>query len=319
MKTIGVLLTNTGTPDAATPQAVRRYLREFLSDKRIVQLPHLVWKPILYGLVLTIRPKKSAALYKNIWMPDGSPMRVYMDKIAAALTHKLPPHIHLEVGMNYGSPSISDGVKKLLQRKVEKIIVLPLFPQFSDTTTSSSFDRVSRALAAQKTNTPIESIRDYAEDTGYIHALASSIHQHWSSHGRAQHLLISFHGIPERFVKKGDPYPSRCEATAHLLAQALDLPADKWTLCYQSQFGYDKWLKPATVDLLKKLPQQGIKNIDIICPGFSVDCLETLEEIAIRYQEVFHQTGGQQLHYIPALNDRPEQIDMLAGLILHSV
>lgn len=309
--TIGVLLTNTGTPDAPTKQAVKAYLKEFLSDKRIVQLPRLLWLPILHGLVLTTRPKKSAWLYQHIWTDDGSPLRVYMEHLRHKLAVQLA--IPVEIGMNYGNPSIATGLQQLSRQGVEKMIVIPLFPQYSETTTASSIDRVTQA--AKSLPLKIQHILSYATHHHYIRALAQRVREHWHQHGSQGHLLISFHGIPEAFVKKGDPYQRECEQTANALAQALDLSDDAWSLCYQSQFGYAKWLQPATFSLLSELPKRGIKQVDVICPGFAVDCLETLEEIAMRGQQVFHQAGGTTYRYISALNDRDEHVGLLAELI----
>jgi protoporphyrin/coproporphyrin ferrochelatase len=317
MAKIGILLTNTGTPDAPTTSAVRRYLREFLSDKRIVQLPRLIWLPILYGLVLTLRPRRSAKLYQKIWTRDGSPMRNIMKKMIPTLQKKLSATslIEVAIGMNYGEPSIQQGLENLYQKQIDKIIVLPLFPQYSNTTTASTFDHVIKAIKKWPALPEICLVRDYATDHDYICALAATIRNTWEKQGDPAHLLISFHGIPERFVKAGDPYQTQCEQTAHLLADELALSKKKWTLCYQSQFGYDKWLKPSTQALFHALPKRGIKNIDVICPGFSVDCLETLEEIAIRGQEIFLNAGGQSLRYISALNDAEMQIAMFAKII----
>lgn len=316
MTTIGVLLTNTGTPDEPNTKAVRRYLREFLSDKRIVKIPRLIWLPILYGLVLTTRPAKSAKLYQKIWTSQGSPMRYLMQQIRIMLEEHLNEHSDdiyiVELGMNYGNPSIQAGLDKLRKHKVEKIIILPLFPQYSDTSTGSTYDRIN----VTENMLPIH---DYTNHPAYIDALAHSIQRYWAEKGKPQHLLISFHGIPQRFVADGDPYASQCEQTADLLADALQLSQDQWTLCYQSQFGYDKWLQPATQKLFNELPQRGIKEVDVICPGFAVDCLETLEEIAISGQEIFLAAGGESLRYIPALNDSNEHIDMLSQIIAETM
>lgn len=305
----GILLTNTGTPSAPTPKAVRAYLREFLSDKRVVKIPRLIWLPILYGLVLPFRPKRSVKLYEKIWTAQGSPMRVFMQKIAVSLQNKLG--MPVEVGMNYGTPSIQQALKNLQDQQVEEIAVIPLFPQYSDTTTASSFDRVNHELKKAKPTPTLYFIKDYATNPNYIRALANTIQQH----GIAEHLLISFHGIPKRFVQSGDPYQQQCEQTANLLAQKLKLSKQQWTLCYQSQFGYDEWLKPSTQQLLTELPTQGVKNIAVVCPGFSVDCLETLEEIAIRGKEIFLEHGGESLRYIPALNDSDAQVEMLSVIL----
>jgi ferrochelatase len=314
----GVLLTNTGTPDAPTTSAVRRYLREFLSDTRVVKIPRLIWLPILYGLILTLRPKKSAELYKKIWTEEGSPIRVIMQKLCDKLQNRFTADhasIYIAVGMNYGHPSINEALEKLRAQNIDKLIVLPLYPQYSNTTTASTFDRVCAALQDWPALPAIAQFRDYATNPDYIAALAQSAREFWQQHGAANHLLISFHGLPQRFATAGDPYPQQCEQTAALLAAALNLSNDQWTLCYQSQFGYDKWLKPSTQLLLEELPKHGTKHLDVICPGFSIDCLETLEEIAKRGKKDFIAAGGKDLRMIPALNDSDQQINLLTAMI----
>lgn len=314
---IGILLTNTGTPAAPTPKAVREYLAEFLADKRIVHLPRLIWLPILYGLVLPLRAKHSAKLYQAIWTTNGSPMLVKMQAVAGALKRRLQTRgdIEVTVGMHYGEPSIAHGLDMLRQQNVDKVIVLPLFPQYSNATTASTYDRVIKALSKWNHLPHVNFISNYAEDDHYIQAVAQSIRETWYSQGAANHLLISFHGLPERFVRDGDPYQLQCEATAARIAEQLGLPNDKWTLCYQSQFGYDKWLKPSTQTLLSELPKRGIKRVDVVCPGFSVDCLETLEEISQQGKTLFVEAGGGALRYIPALNESSAQIEMLSHLV----
>lgn len=317
MKKIGILITNTGTPDAPTPKAVRRYLAEFLSDKRIVHLPRFIWLPILFGIILPFRAKKSAALYEHIWTTD-SPMRLHMQSIAEKLAHYLSNEdtsVSVELGMNYGNPSIAQGLKTLFSKSVEEVVILPLYPQYSDTTTASSFDRVEATLKHYENLPVIKKVRSYANHPGYIQALASDIEHHWSLNGRSPHLLISYHGIPERFVKAGDPYQSECEATTQALVKALNLEPGTYTHCYQSKFGYDAWLQPSTQDLFNTLPAQGMRVIDVVCPGFSVDCLETLDEIAIVGREDFIKAGGEQLHYIPALNANTSHIMALSQVI----
>ena len=314
MSTIGVLLTNTGTPAAPTKKAVRSYLREFLSDRRVIQMPRLIWLPLLYGLILTTRSSKSAALYQKIWTPAGSPLRVFMNHLATRLEKKVDA-VHVEVGMNYGDPSILAALKKFRAKQVDSLVVLPLFPQYSHTSTASSFDRVKAALAKCPNHLSVRYINDYHDHPAYIRALADSVKQTWQQTGAFNHLLISFHGIPERLVEQGDPYATQCARTAQLLAEALQLKTDQWTLCYQSQFGYDKWLKPSTQALFTELPKKGMKEVDIICPGFAVDCLETLEEISIRGNELFKSAGGKTLRYINALNDSDKQLELLAELV----
>lgn len=313
MTKFGILLTNTGTPDEPTPSAVRRYLAEFLSDRRIVQLPRLIWLPILYGIILVVRPKRSAKLYAEIWTSEGSPMRYLMQRIADKLSSSL--NLPVMLGMNYGNPSIKQGLEQLRAAQVEKIIVLPAYPQFSHTTTSSTYDRVLAATRHWPTPPHIVKVTSYAAHPAYIQALAHRIQQTWQESGRPQHLLISFHGIPERFVKAGDPYQTECETTAQLLAAALALQPGEWTLCYQSVFGYDKWLQPSTQALFESLPASGTTHVDIICPGFAADCLETLEEIAKTGSESFIAAGGKQFRYIPALNESDEHIAVLNQIV----
>lgn len=318
---IGVLLSNTGTPDAPTTKAVRRYLREFLSDPRVVKIPRLVWLPILYLFILTLRPSKSAALYQKIWTADGAPMRVIMKHLRKKLQKKFDaahtPAI-VEVGMNYGNPSIHDALENLRAHNIDELIILPLYPQYSNTTTASTFDRVCEELKKWPALPAIKFQRDYTNNPQYITALANSARAYWREHGQAPHLLISFHGLPKRFAEAGDPYPQHCEETARLLAEALNLSDNQWTLCYQSQFGYDKWLQPSTQVLIEELPKSGKTNIDVICPGFSIDCLETLEEIAKRGEEDFIAAGGKQLRMIPALNDSDDHVEMLSSIICAS-
>lgn len=315
---IGVLLTNSGTPDTPTTKAVRRYLREFLSDNRVVKIPRLIWLPILYLFILPLRASKSAALYQKIWTPDGAPMRVLMKHLRKKLQKKFDvahmPAI-VEIGMNYGNPSIHDALENLRAHNIDELIVLPLYPQYSNTTTASTFDRVCAELQTWPALPALKMYRDYANHPQYIATLAHSVREFWRENGTAPHLMISFHGLPKRFAEAGDPYPQQCEETARLLAEELELTDNQWTLCYQSQFGYDKWLQPSTQELLEDLPKSGKTSIDVICPGFSIDCLETLEEIAKRGQEDFLAAGGKQLRMIPALNDSDEHVEMLAGIV----
>ncbi len=321
MKRLGILLTNTGTPDAPTTTAVRRYLREFLSDKRVVHLPRLIWLPILYGLILPFRAKKSAALYQHIWTTD-SPMRLHMQALGEKLAHYLQnetTEVVVSLGMNYGKPSIANGLKHLFDASIDELVVLPLYPQYSDTTTASSFDRIEAFIKDYANLPPIRKIRSYAAHPAYIQALASQLETHWETRGRSPHLLISYHGIPERFVKAGDPYQAECEATTHALVKALDLQPGSYTHCYQSKFGYDAWLQPSTQDLFNILPSKGVRTIDVICPGFSVDCLETLDEIAMVGRDDFIKAGGEALHYIPALNASTGQVLALGQVITKNI
>lgn len=319
---IGILLSNTGTPDAPTQTAVKTYLRQFLSDKRVVQIPHFIWLPILYGIILPFRSKKSAKLYKKIWVTQDSPMRLYMQEVAEKLMLLLnietnPIQYFVAVGMNYGNPSISAGLQKLMSQHVDRVIILPLFPQYSNTTTASTFDAVAKAFSKLQKLPQFSLINEYAKNKNYIAAIANNLLEFWKKEGQAEHLLISFHGLPERFIKAGDPYQYHCEQTALLLAEALNLNKEQWTLCYQSKFGYDKWLKPSTQKLLTKLPKKH-RAVDIVCPGFAVDCLETLEEINITGKMLFMENGGKSLRYVPALNASDEHIAVLKEIILRN-
>lgn len=322
MRKIGILLTNTGTPDAPTKRSVKKYLREFLSDKRIVKLPRLFWLPLLYFIILPFRSGKSARLYKEIWLEDDSPIRSYCKNLAEKIqSHFIESEVKVfvEVGMNYGNPSMKQALDNLREQNIDKLLVLPLFPQYSNSTTASSFDRVTNVLRNWPSLPEIIHNYDYAEHPGYIQALADSINKFWQTHGKSEHLLISFHGLPKRFILAGDPYDKRCEKTAELLAKDLALTHDKWTLCYQSQFGYDKWLQPSTQKLLEDFPAKGIKTLDVVCPGFSMDCLETLEEIANTGKKDFIASGGTNLRLIPCLNDDTQHVELLVDLISEKI
>ncbi|MGB1580678.1 MAG: ferrochelatase [Nevskiales bacterium] len=307
----GVLLVNLGTPSKPEPAAIRRWLRAFLLDRRVVNLPRLLWWPILFGLILPFRPKKLVHAYQSIWTEQGSPLQVITDQQVAALQAALADTHQIQAAMTYGEPSIANGIAQLEARDCKRIIVLPLYPQYSDTTTAAVFDQV----AAANSQASIQRITDYHDDLAYIDALANSIRKHWELHGRGDKLLLSLHGIPERNVEQGDPYKLHCEATARLLAESLGLQADEWLLAYQSRVGRARWLQPYTEETLTLWGKQGINTVDVICPGFAADCLETLEEIAIRNRETFIEAGGKDLRYIPALNATSDHIDCLAGLI----
>lgn len=309
----GILLVNIGTPDAPTTSAVRRYLRKFLSDKRVVEIPRIIWLPILYGLILTTRPKRSAKLYQKIWTKEGSPLLIHSRAIATALQKNL--NLPVALGMHYGNPSLSSALQELRAQRVEKIIVLPLYPQYSATTTGATFDLVSDILKTWRNVPELHFIRDYADDAYYLAALRSSILSAWQTQGRAEHLLFSFHGIPERFAKEGDIYPQRCQLTAKAIATALDLKPHEWSVSFQSRLGKAAWLQPYTDKTLQALPQQGIEHLQVICPGFAADCLETLEEIAIQGKKIFQAAGGKRFDYIPALNHQAEHLIALSRII----
>jgi len=313
----GVLLLNLGTPDAPTPAAIRPWLREFLSDRRVVDLPRWLWLPILYGVILPLRPRRLAPLYARIWRADGSPLLAITREQRTALARALagdgaPPVVE---AMRYGQPSAAAALARLREAGVGRVIVLPLYPQYSDTTTASALDAVTAALAAAAWQPELIVVRDYHADERYIAALAGSVREHWAAHGRGEHLLMSFHGIPERYAARGDPYAGQCQETARRLASALQLRDGEWQACYQSRVGNAAWLGPYTDVVIPLLARRGVRRMDVVCPGFAADCLETLDEIAIRYAGAFVAAGGEALRYVPALNARPAHVEALAHLV----
>jgi ferrochelatase len=311
----GVLLVNLGTPDAPTPAAIRRYLREFLSDPRVVELPRALWLPVLYGFILPFRPYKLAKAYGSIWTKHGSPLLDASRRQAEGLRQLLGADIPVALGMTYGNPGIPAALDELRAKGAERIIVLPLYPQYSGTTTAAVIDALFRALARERRLPELHTINDYHGHPAYIAALADSVRTHWQRSGSAGHLLISFHSIPKRYVDQGDPYEAQCQRTAHLLAQALQLAPERWSISYQSRLGREPWLQPYTDLVIPEFAARGIETLDVICPGFSADCLETLEEVAIRYRASFLASGGQDLRYIPALNADTAHIQMMRDLI----
>ena len=316
---VGILVVNLGTPDAPTAAALRRYLGEFLWDSRVVEIPRLVWWLILNLFVLTTRPAKSAQAYKKIWTEDGSPLLSISRKQAAALATQLqsefPGPVNVELAMRYGNPSIESALDTLREKRCRRILVLPLYPQYSATTTATVYDEVNRVLKNWRWIPEMRFINQYFDDANYIDALVSSIKESWAEREQPEKLLFSFHGMPKQFLLAGDPYHCHCQKTARLVAEKLKLNEDQWILSFQSLFGKAEWLKPYTQPTLEKLGASGIKSIDVICPGFSADCLETLEEIAIVNRAAFVDAGGEKLDYIPALNDRQDHIAMLTNLV----
>ncbi len=312
-KKLGILLANLGTPQAPTSQAVKAFLSQFLHDQRVVDMSRWLWCPLLHGIILPTRSPKVAKLYQSIWMDEGSPLMVYSrrqrDKLAELSQWPV------ELGMTYGEPSLLEGVRKLQQQGVEQIVVLPLYPQYSATTTAAVFDGLAKALRQLPVVPELHFIRDYHDHPLYIQALAESVRASWQLHGQGDLLLCSYHGIPKRYAQNGDIYPEHCQKTTELLAQALGLPQDKVMMTYQSQFGKEEWLQPYTDKTMEALPRQGIKKLDVICPAFSVDCLETLEEIAEQNQEIFLHRGGEAFHYVPCLNDSQSHIELMAALV----
>ena len=316
----GILITNLGTPDAATPGALRRYLAEFLWDERVVDLARIPWWLILHGIILRTRPAKVAKAYQKVWTPEGGPLLVISqqqrDAIANKLQETLGEAVPVVLGMRYGNPSIPSALEQLQQQEVERIIVLPLFPQYSAATTGSTFDAVTTALQQWRNIPELCFIKDYHVHPGYLDALAHTIEEQWQQQSAAPRLLLSFHGLPERYHELGDPYRTQCEATAKGVAERLTLAPGQLQVVFQSRFGKEEWLKPYTDETLEQLPlKEGVQEVDLLCPGFSADCVETLEEIAIQNRELFLHSGGSDLRYIPALNDRPDHIEALVSLI----
>ncbi|HHG8902411.1 TPA: ferrochelatase [Klebsiella pneumoniae] len=309
----GILLANLGTPDAPTPGAVKRYLRQFLSDKRVVDTSRLLWWPLLRGVILPIRSPRVAKLYQSVWMEEGSPLMVYSRRQQQALAARLPD-TPVALGMSYGSPSLASAVDDLLAQGVEHIVVLPLYPQYSCSTVAAVWDELARILAKKGAIPGISFIRDYAEHPDYIHALAASVRASFAVHGEPDLLLLSYHGIPQRYANQGDDYPQRCRDTTRELVSALGLPPERVMMTFQSRFGREPWLTPYTDETLKMLGEKGTKHIQVLCPGFAADCLETLEEIAVQNREIFLEAGGKQYEYIPALNADAAHIEMMVNL-----
>ncbi len=312
-----ILLCNLGTPDAPTPAALRRYLAEFLGDHRVVEIPRPIWWLILHGIILRLRPAKSAAKYASIWTPEGSPLKVWTEKQAQGLQtwmQQQGQHVTVRYAMRYGNPSIATQLDALKAEGVTRVLVLPAYPQYSGTTTASVSDAVCHWAEQVRAIPELRFIKHYHDDAGYIGALARRIRAHWQEHGRPDQLLMSFHGVPERTLQLGDPYHCECLKTARLLAQELGLTQEQYRVTFQSRFGKAKWLEPATEPTLVQLAQAGVKRVDVTCPGFTSDCLETLEEIAQEAREAFLHAGGQSFHYIPCLNDSADWIAALGRL-----
>ena len=303
-----VLLANLGTPAAPTASAVRRYLAEFLSDRRVVQLPRWLWLPLLHAVILPLRSRRVAKKYAAIWMDGGSPLSVHTRALAAAVQARLP-ELRVEHAMRYGEPALAAALRRLREAGIRKVLVLPLYPQYSTTTTASVADVLARAEGLDT-----KLVQDYHLDPQWIAAVAGSIRAHWQAQGRGERLLFSFHGIPQRLVDGGDPYAAQCRASVAAIARALDLQSHEFELAYQSRFGREPWLQPDTTGALRRLAEAGVRRVDVVCPGFAADCLETLEEIAMLNAELFREAGGGALRYIPCLNAAPAHAGALAAL-----
>lgn len=313
-----VLLLNLGTPEAPTAEAVRPYLRDFLSDKRVVELPGLLWQPILRGLVLTLRPQKSAHGYQKVWQPEGSPLAVYTQKQAELLAENLPNVIVRHV-MTYGSPGAAEVLSELKAQGVTQVLAIPLYPQYAASSTGAALDKIFQVLLKQRNQISLRTVSRFYNDTYYIDAMKQQVEAFWAYHSRGEKLMLSFHGIPQKNHDQGDPYLHECYQTAELLADALSLTKNDYIVSFQSQFGKAKWIGPSTQSLFDELPKQGITKLDVFCPGFVSDCLETMEEIAIAGREQFHAAGGIQYQYIPCLNTHPAWINALTNIAKQNI
>lgn len=318
---VGVLLANLGTPEAPTARALRPYLRQFLRDPRVIELPRWKWWPILELFVLTTRPAKSAALYRKIWTPEGSPLaaisRRQRDAVAAELARRIGTPLHVELGMRYGEPSIAAAARKLRGEGCRRLLLLPLYPQYSATSTGSTFDALAAELSTWRRVPELRTIMGYHDEPGYLDAVAASIREAWDAGGEPDRLLFSFHGIPLRYFRGGDPYHCLCHETARLVAARLGLADDRWEVAFQSRFGREEWLKPYTDKTVQAMARAGIGRLDVVSPAFSADCLETLEELDGLNRELWIAAGGrsEDYRYLPCLDDRPDHVRFLAGLI----
>lgn len=321
---IGILLVNLGTPDAPTAKAVRRYLAQFLSDPRVVEIAPWLWKPALHGVILNVRPRKSAERYQSIWTKDGSPLLAHSQRQRTLVLGYLGQRLKragfpadlcpVEIGMRYGNPSIGAALDKLRAAHCEKILVLPMYPQYAASTTASAFDAVAEHLARARRIPALRFVETFHADEGYIQALAQNVNDYWMKNGRPARLVLSFHGLPRRTLERGDPYHCYCHMTARLLARELGLAPAQWTLAFQSRFGRAQWLTPYTSEVLVALARENVGRVDVFCPGFVTDCLETLEEIGIEGQDLFRGAGGKEFHVIPCLNEHPRWISAVADL-----
>jgi protoporphyrin/coproporphyrin ferrochelatase len=319
----GILLVNLGTPDAPTASAVGRYLREFLSDPRVVRIPRLVWWPILYLLVLPLRSPKSARKYRAIWRDDGSPLRIYHERQAqllrGSLGERLKRPLPVVAAMRYGKPSIAQALQELRERACDRILVLPLYPQYAGSTTGSTEDALARGLRKWRPAPPVKVVKDFHDHPAYVKAIAKNVTDYWMKHGRPDRLLVSFHGVPRAMVTAGDPYEAQCLESGRLIAAQLGWMDERTRVTFQSRFGPARWLEPYTADTLAALGREGVGRVDVICPGFAADCLETLEEIALEGKAAFLKAGGKEFHYIPTTNDTPAWMTALAIIAMENL
>ena len=315
----GVLVTNLGTPEAPTAKALRPYLKEFLWDRRVVEIPRAIWWLILNGIILRVRPRKSAEAYKGVWTEEGSPLAVITRKQCDAIRTKLEEQygddIQVAWAMRYGQPSVAKAIQSLIDQGISRLLVLPLYPQYSGTTTGSTFDAIAKDFMDRRWIPELRFVNHYADNERYIDALANSVREHWEKHGKPQKLVMSYHGLPQRYLHQGDPYHCYCQLSSRLLAEKLGLGDDDYLVSFQSLFGKAEWLRPYTADTMKALPEQGVDDIQVICPGFAADCLETIEEIEEENKEYFIEAGGKRFSYIPALNTREDHVAMMMDII----
>ena len=317
---IGILITNLGTPDRPTKDGLRTYLKEFLSDPRVIEVPKIIWQTILRLIILNLRPQKVAKLYKSIWKKKGGPLLIMLQKQRKSLKKNLQKKLKdlkIEIGMRYGNPSIKSGLEKLRSQGCRKILILPLYPQYCAATTGSTFDKVTEILRKWRWIPELRFINNYFEEPMYIDCLIKSIKKSWKKKGKSQKLIFSYHGVPKKYLLKGDPYHCFCQKTTRLVAEKMKLKEKDYITTFQSRFGPDEWLQPYTDKTLEELPKKGIKKIHILSPGFSSDCLETLEELEVENKQNFLSSGGEEYNYIKCLNDNPQHIKMLESLILN--
>ncbi len=315
----GVLLVNLGTPEAPERKPVARFLREFLSDPRVVDLPRYLWLPLLNLVIIPLRAGRSAAAYRKIWWPEGSPLLVLTQRLAGRLATLMRGEARVEIGMRYQEPSIRSGLARLRAAGTQEVVVLPLYPQFSYTTTASIYDAVDEALRELDWQPTLHRVEQYVDSTDWVEAVAGSIRRHRESYGTAEKLIFSLHGIPQRYVRQGDPYEEQCRASVHAVVKALGLEEGEWLLTYQSRVGREPWLQPYTDETLKEMGKSGVRHVQVVCPGFAVDCLETLEEIAMQNREFFEEAGGEKLEYIPALNDGDDHAEVMKSVALSAL
>lgn len=311
---IGVLLINLGTPDRPVCPGLRKYLSEFLMDPRVIEIPKLFRAILVNGIIINFRSHKSAATYREIWTDDGSPLLINSLNLGKKTAALLGDDYIVEVAMRYGNPSVEEKVAHLHKQGVRKVVVIPMYPQYSGSTNGSTFDAIASAFSKQRWVPSLNFVNDYYRRSNYIKAIANSISAHWQQHGRNQKLIMSFHGVPKKYITRGDPYQSQCIETGQAIADYLKLDDDEWMLVFQSRFGAEEWLQPYCDETLKSLPAKGIKSVDMICPGFSADCLETLEEIEGENKEYFMDAGGEEYRYIPCLNDADSHAQLMAEI-----